>query len=59
MVSLLMPAKHLLETRSPHLSFMLDKEYWFCELFIGLKVAASFDRNESLLILKPKGANVA
>ena len=38
---------------------MLDKEYWFCELFIGLKVAASFDRNESLLILKPKGANVA
>ena len=26
MVSLLMPAKHLLETRSPHLSFMLGKE---------------------------------
>jgi hypothetical protein len=70
MVSLLMPAKHLIESRSPHLSIMLGKEYWFRELYIGLKVAASFDRNESYrktngqircitADFKPKGANVA
>ena len=71
MVSLLMPAEHLLETRSPHLIFMLGKDYWFRELYIGLKVAASFDRNESYqktidgqircitADFKPKGANVA
>jgi len=29
MVSLLMPASHVLEVRAPHLSFMLLKEYWF------------------------------
>ena len=49
LVALLMPAKHVLETRSPHLSFMLLKEYWFRELYLGLKVAASFDRNESFI----------
>ena len=70
MVSLLMPAKHLLETRSPHLIFMLGEDYWFRELYIGLKVAASFDPNESYektidgqircitADFKPKGANV-
>ena len=42
-----MPAKHVLETRSPHLAFMLLKDYWFRELYLGLKVAASFDRDES------------
>ena len=45
LVALLAPARHVLETRSPHLSFMLLKEYWFREL--GLKVTASFDRTES------------
>ena len=71
LVTLLMPAKHVLETRSPHLSFMLLKEYWFRELYLGLKVAASVDRNESYTKtidgqircitaeFKPKGANVA
>ena len=49
LVALLMPAKHVLETRSPHLSFMLLKEHWFRELYLGLKVAASFDRNESFI----------
>ena len=70
MVSLLMPAKHLLEIRSPHLLFMLCKDYWFRELYIGLKVAASLDRNESYektidgqircitAEFKPKGSNV-
>ena len=50
---------------------MLLKEYWFWELYLGLKVAASFDRNESYIKtidgqircitaeFKPKGANVA
>ena len=46
-VALLMPAKHVLETRSPHQAFMLLKDYWFRELYLGLKVAASFDRDES------------
>ena len=46
LVTLLEPAKHVLETRSPHLSFMLLKEYWFKELYPGLKVTASF-RTES------------
>ena len=41
MVALLMPAKHILEIRSPHLAFMLEKECWFRELYLGLKVAAS------------------
>jgi len=30
---------------TPHKkSFMLGKEYWFRELYIGLKIAASFDQ---------------
>ena len=57
---------------TPHKkSFVLGKEYWFRELYIGLKVAASFDRSESYrktidgqircitADFKPKGANVA
>ena len=47
LVALLVPARHVLETRSPHLSFMLLKEYWFRELYLGLQVTASFDRTES------------
>jgi hypothetical protein len=47
MVALLMPAKHILDTKSPHLAIMLVKEYWFREFYLGLKVTASFDRNES------------
>ena len=43
LVALLMPARHVLETRSPHLSFMLVKDYWFKEFYLGLKVAASLD----------------
>ena len=29
MVILLMPARHVMEVRAPHLSFMMLKEYWF------------------------------
>ena len=47
MVTLLMPASHVLDVRAPHLSFMMLKEYWFRELYLGLKVTASFDRTES------------
>ena len=47
MVTLLMPASHLLEVRAPHLSFRMLKEYWFRELYLGLKVTASFNRSES------------
>ena len=47
LVALLAPARHVLETRSPHLSFMLLKDYWFRELYLSLKVTASFDRTES------------
>ena len=43
----LIPTTHVLEVRAPHLSFMLLKEYWFRELYLGLKVTASFDRSES------------
>ena len=42
-----MPARHVMEVRAPHLSFMMLKEYWFRELYLGLKVTASFDRSES------------
>ena len=70
LVTLLIPAKHVLETRSPHLSFMLLKEYWFRELYLDLKVTASFDRTESYTRnnrwaspmhhkFKSKGLNVA
>ena len=47
MVTLLMPASHVLEVRAPHLSFMMLKEYWFRKLYPGLKVTASFNRSES------------
>ena len=47
MVTLLMPASHILEVRTPHLSFIMLKEYWLRELYLGLKVTASFDRAES------------
>ena len=46
-VTFLIPATHVLEVRAPHLSFMFLKEYWFRELYLGLKVTASFDRSES------------
>ena len=41
LVSLLMPAQGVLEVRAPHLSFMLQKQYWFREIYLGLKVTAS------------------
>ena len=47
LVSLLMPAQGILEVRAPHLSFMLQKDYWFREIYLGLKVTASFGRSES------------
>ena len=47
LVTFLIPATHVLEVRAPHLSFMLLKEYWFRELYLGWKVTASFDRSES------------
>ena len=47
LVTFLMPAKHVLDTRAPHLYFMFSKEYWFRELYLGLKVTASFDRSVS------------
>ena len=47
LVTFLMPAKHVLETRAPHLYFMFLKAYWFRELYPGLKVTASFDRSQS------------
>ena len=47
LVTFLMPAKHVLDTRAPHLYFMFLKAYWFRELYLGLKVTASFDRSES------------
>ena len=47
LVTFLIPAKHVLDARAPHLYFMFLKEYWFRELYLGLKVTASFDRSES------------
>ena len=47
LVSLLVPAQGVLEARAPHLSFMLKKDYWFREIYLGLKVTASFGRSES------------
>ena len=35
MVTLLMPARHVMEVRAPHLSFMMFKEPWFRELYLG------------------------
>ena len=37
MVTLVMPARHVMEVRAPHLSFMMLKAYWFRELYLGLK----------------------
>ena len=47
LVTLLIPATHVLKMRAPHLSFMFLKEYWFRELYLGLKVTASLGRTES------------
>ena len=47
MVALPMPAKHLLELGAEHLTFMLSKDCWFKEFYLGLTVAASFRREES------------
>ena len=44
LVTLLIPATHVLEVRAPHLSFMFLKEYWFRELYLGFKVTASHPR---------------
>ena len=46
LVSLLMPAQRVLEVRAPHLSFILQKD-WFREIYLALKVTASFGRSES------------
>ena len=47
MVAVSMPARNVIETRAPHLKFMTSKAYWFRELFLGLKIAASMERQES------------
>jgi hypothetical protein len=47
LVALLVPARNALKSRSPHLSFMLIKDYWFRELYLSLKVTASIERSES------------
>ena len=39
LVTFLIPAKHALDARAPHLYFMFLKEYWFRELYLGLKSA--------------------
>ena len=64
LVALRMPARHILETRSPHLSFMPLKDYWFKELYPGLKVAASLDRiihqnhrGSSAMLFSPSNAS--
>ena len=36
LVTFLISATHVLEARAPHLSFMLLKEHWFRELYLGL-----------------------
>ena len=41
LVTLLIPATQVLKARAPHLAFMFLKEYWFRELYLGLKVTAS------------------
>jgi len=35
MVTLSMPASHVLEVRASHLFFMMLKEYWFRELYLA------------------------
>ena len=38
LVSLLIPAQGVLEVQAPH----LQKQYWFREIYLGVKVTASF-----------------
>ena len=58
LVTFLMPAKHVLDTRAPHLC-MFSKEYWFRELYLVLKLRhpltdrshtheSSMDRSDAL-----------
>ena len=46
-VTLLSPATQIVKARASHLTFMFMKEYWFREFYLGLKVTASLDREES------------
>ena len=46
-VMLLSPATQIVKARASHLTFMFVKEYWFREFYLGLKVTASLDREES------------
>ena len=46
-VTLLSPAAQIVKARASHLTFMFVKEYWFREFYLGLKVTASLDREES------------
>ena len=46
-VTLLSPATQIVKARASHLTFMFVKEYWFREFYLGLKVTASLDREES------------
>ena len=56
LVTFLMPAKHVLDTRAPHLYFMsLKNTGLFRELYLGLKVTASFDHTR-LQAQRPAGS---
>ena len=46
-VTLLSPATQIVKARAFHLTFMFVKEYWFRDFYLGLKVTASLDREES------------
>ena len=46
-VTLLSPATQIVKARASHLTFMFVKEYWLREFYLGLKVTASLDREES------------
>ena len=46
-VTLLSPATQIVKARASHLTFMFVQEYWFREFYLGLKVTASLDREES------------
>ena len=39
--------RNVVEHRAPHLIFKIGKAYWFRELHLGLKIAASMERQES------------
>ena len=47
LVALLMPARHVLETRSPHLSFMLVEDCWFKEFYQVLSRRVATEPNHS------------